>query len=652
MTQVRQIDGVWKLETEGRSVAIHGRDPLRDARAAVAAQVGSGGPSLIVAIGLGIGYLLDALDEAGWPGKVLALEPEPATLDSLLARPIARAWLENGRMRLLAAPAFDGAADAWSLFADGASAPAVIVNPALARLHPERVTAAAALAERLRAEATSNAHARRALGGRYLLNTLRNASSIAAEGNVADLFGTAAITPAIVVAAGPSLDAALPSLQAAMGTALIVCVDTALRPLLAAGIAPHLVVSVDPSEANARHLADVPSCEETCLVAEGSLDSLALEPFRGRTFFFNVSDHQPWPWMSEHGCDVGRLRAWGSVLTSAFDLVVKMGCDPIVMVGTDLAYTDDRPYCRGVVFEEDWRRRAEWGVPLAEQWADAVARHPRVEAVDVHGRPTRTAPHLAAFRNWLLEQMRSASDRRFFNATNGGILHGPGVEPLSFEQLPDVLGGARIDSNAARRHHRTRPNRLPGAAAELSAHAQEKTPSAERLLTAWEQFAPGVTRADIVDALAPRATASPHAPDSAATPSAAFAQVHMIDSWLRPWTESVPLVPMVIPAHRLVESSAVGARIFYFRTMAARLIFCSLQPPDGGLLEDGRPLKAVRSIHDVAIGTYQMCRDELHFQSSDGTDPRTNGRRYTLLVPACVAELEGLPLQEILDRGL
>jgi hypothetical protein len=92
--------------------------------------------------------------------------------------------------------------------------------------------------------------------------------------------------------------------------------------------------------------------------------------------------------------------------------------------------------------------------------------------------------------------------------------------------------------------------------------------------------------------------------------------------------------------------------MFFFRTMAARLIMCSLQPPEGGLLEDGQPLTLAPSIDDVTAGMYRTCKDELHFQSSDGTDPRWNGRAYVLMVPPCIAELEALPLDEILARRL
>ena len=79
----------------------------------------------------------------------------------------------------------------------------------------------------------------------------------------------------------PSLDRNLGEIVEHRRRALVVAADTALRPLLAAGVQPDLVVGVDPSEANARHLTDLSSCPGTWLVAEGSLDPVALATLRG-----------------------------------------------------------------------------------------------------------------------------------------------------------------------------------------------------------------------------------------------------------------------------------------------------------------------------------------------------------------------------------
>src|SRR5439155_23928291 len=131
-----------------------------------------------------------------------------------------------------------------------------------------------------------------------------------------------------------------------------------VRPLLAAGIPPHVAVAVDPSDLNAQHLRDLPDTRGVWLVAEASVDPTVFPQFARRTFTFRVSNHHPWPWLDEHGLGRGQLQAWGSVLTTAFDLACKAGCNPIVFAGADLAYTGGLLYCRNTVYEPEWSHLA------------------------------------------------------------------------------------------------------------------------------------------------------------------------------------------------------------------------------------------------------------------------------------------------------
>jgi hypothetical protein len=240
----------------------------------------------------------------------------------------------------------------------------------------------------------------------------------------------------VLLAAGPSLDEALPLLGAHQHEVVLIATDTALRPCLAAGVAPHFCVAVDPSPANGRHLSDLAVPERTWLCAEGSLLPEALGAFGDRLVVFRVGDHAPWPWMSTVGLTRGRLRAWGSVLTTAFDLAITIGGSPIVFAGADLAYTDARPYCSGTTYERDWATLRSEGVPQ-DVIARSFIRQP-VEVRDVHGRPTVSAPHLISFRDWLVERSAQLEPGRVLNATGAGILHGPSIGQTT---LSGVLGG-------------------------------------------------------------------------------------------------------------------------------------------------------------------------------------------------------------------
>jgi hypothetical protein len=398
-------------------------------------------PPLLIVIGLDEGHLLDALDRRAPGTRVLAIEPDAAAADAFLARQDLLGWRAGGRLKYLAAPDYGGAEDAWRIFPPAHDAFRLLTHPRLS-VGPQAVEAAR-LARKIVFGVRANAEARRKFAPRYLRNVVRNMPAIARGHDVRALAGRYSNVPALITAAGPSLDNAIDQLRSSQSRALFIATDTTLRPLAGAGITPHLVVGADPGEANARHFRELPACSPTWLVAESALDASAAAAFAGRTFWFRVSNHHPWPWLRDLGVDIGQLEMWGSVLTAAFQVACLAGCNPIVIVGADLSFTGGRPYCRGTTYEFDWAYRAATGVSLAQSWHDQMSRSQLRTVPDLNGRDTTTTGALMSFRDWMLAHARR-SGRRVINATGGGILYGDGVLqlPLADALSADVSVGA------------------------------------------------------------------------------------------------------------------------------------------------------------------------------------------------------------------
>src|SRR5947207_12101996 len=93
-------------------------------------------------------------------------------------------------------------------------------------------------------------------GERYFQNAVRN-FRYQRDADAGLLFGRFRNVPLVIVSAGPSLDLNIEELRGIEDRCFILSVDTALRPLLAAGVTPHAVITADPSEMNARHVAGV-----------------------------------------------------------------------------------------------------------------------------------------------------------------------------------------------------------------------------------------------------------------------------------------------------------------------------------------------------------------------------------------------------------
>lgn len=391
-------------------------------------------PPLVVAIGFGEGQLFDVLEQVAPATRVLVFEPDPLVAERCLGR---RDWdrpRESGQLVYLSGPDYAGADAAWRSFPPDPDNHLLLVDPELTRRGGEAATHAARAFKKVLFGARANASARRRFAPRYLENALANLPAMLDGRDVRALSDAYRGVPAVIAGAGPSLDRALPQLAAHSFRALLIATDTALRPMLAAGLRPPLVVGVDPGDKNARHFHGLTGLEHTWLVAESALDPSAVKPFGDRTFWFRLSDHQPWPWYASLGFDTGYLQIWGSVLTAAFQTAVLAGCDPIIFVGADLSFTGGRPYARGTTYEFDWAYSAAIGDTIDRAWQTQMAMCDRITVADVHGTPASTTEPLQAFRDWMVVHA-AKSGRRVVNATGAGILAGPGIEQASLEEV-------------------------------------------------------------------------------------------------------------------------------------------------------------------------------------------------------------------------
>ena len=460
---------------DGRSLRLHSaRDPRREADAQVSQALGERATSVVAVVGAGAGFVLEAL-ESRPETSILVLEPTRDLAFAWLARRSWRGLIDSGRIRLLVGPLYAGSAGASQFLGAAWTHLAVVVNPVLMREAPADVARARAVLDRAAREALQNANARTRFEDLAFRNTLANLVPLLREADAAGLSGAFSGRPAIVVGAGPSLDVNVAALRPLQSSCVIVAADTAVVPCLKGGVTPHLAVALDPSADNARHLTRTALPDSIHLVCEASIDPSVPEAFPGRTFFFRVGRHAPWPWLASAGIDLGVLEAWGSVVTSALDLAVRAGCSPIVFAGLDLAFTGGRPYCRHTPLDDGWARSVGVGHRLEDLWDLFLEARPIVLERGVDGSDVRTAAHLVAFRDWLRDYAAARSHVRFLNGTGGGILHGTSVEPISLSEAAIALqppSGADVAGAVTRLWTASRrPDRTTSVLARLSAAA-------------------------------------------------------------------------------------------------------------------------------------------------------------------------------------
>jgi hypothetical protein len=168
------------------------------------------------------------------------------------------------------------------------------------------------------------------------------------------LFGTRAGAELAVAAAGPTLAEGYAELCARAHA--LVAVDSALKPLLAAGIVPAWVVTQDAHAEGMRRVFDVPRVDlaRTALVYFPETPRAVLAAWPGPRFAARGASELERGLPDPRGC--ARLFASGSVLHPAVDLAVRLGAARVVLHGADFALCGGASHVAGSAWQFDWAR--------------------------------------------------------------------------------------------------------------------------------------------------------------------------------------------------------------------------------------------------------------------------------------------------------
>lgn len=214
--------------------------------------------------------------------------------------------------------------------------------------------------------------------------------------------------PAIVVAAGPSLNKNIQELKNAKNKAFIIAVDTALRPLLKENIVPDMFAIVDATKPI--ELVNVEGAEKIPMITAIASAQEVLAFHTGKKFFYNEGVRYINKPFTECGIDFKNVSSGGSVATIAFSLVYMVGIDTIILVGQDLALTGNKTHADGT-FQEKMEEIDTKGMRMV----------PGYYGEDV---PTRQDfyMYLEWYKNYIKGCKEYRSTLRVINATEGGAM--------------------------------------------------------------------------------------------------------------------------------------------------------------------------------------------------------------------------------------
>lgn len=298
--------------------------------------------------------------------------------------------------------------------------------------------------------------------------------------------------PAFVVSAGPSLDRNRDRLAAAARRGAVLAVNTSAPAVAAAGAPIDLLVAIEALDVSEPMKLAAPVTR--ALALDLTAGGANFEVDVARKLAFCVDTPQYAALAAELGIDT--LGYGGSVATAAFAVAARLGADPIVLVGQDLAYTDGRGYASDTLFGETRVHRAgdRLVIERVAKWEEMTRAgglrvpskvRPCVEVPAWGGGTVNSTHELTLFRRWFEMAARELKGRRrLVDATEGGAsIAGFEEVPLRalLEELPERAHGlhAAIDAAAP-----LEAERVHGVARAVARRSEQLAKAAKRCVRA------------------------------------------------------------------------------------------------------------------------------------------------------------------------
>lgn len=242
------------------------------------------------------------------------------------------------------------------------------------------------------------------------------------------LFGQFKGIPAIICGAGPSLDKNLSLLETIADRALIFAGGTAMNAVNSRGFVPHFGLGIDPNIEQLTRLI-MNTAYEVPFFYRNRVNRKAMRFVHGSRLYitgsggFAISD-----WIEEQLNISGKKVDEGfNVVNFSLSIAREMGCNPIIFVGLDLAYTEQQSYQSGVISHPTHKHRHDFRTKSVDD--DLLVKN------DINNRPVNTLWKWIGESIWLGQCAQQSPNTLYINATEGGI----GMPGITNKPLSEVI---------------------------------------------------------------------------------------------------------------------------------------------------------------------------------------------------------------------
>lgn len=256
----------------------------------------------------------------------------------------------------------------------------------------------------------------------FFRNFFLNFLSITSSRFANALFGKFKDIPAIICGAGPSLGKNGRLLGELENKAIIFAGGTGMNAMNAQGVMPHFGVGIDPNPDQFTRLL-MNEAFETPFLYRCRMLHEALEMVHGeRVYVTGSGGYAISKWLEKKlGLDEEEFQEGFNVLTFSLMLAKKMGCNPLVSAGIDLAYSSDESYSPGIKSHPIHSLKGHFRTKGQE---DQI-----LKVKDIYGKPINTLWKWVAESFWYSTFPGRNPGVTLINCTEGG---------LGFHQVPNM----------------------------------------------------------------------------------------------------------------------------------------------------------------------------------------------------------------------
>lgn len=231
------------------------------------------------------------------------------------------------------------------------------------------------------------------------LNFYKNTKN--ADGYAEELFPEYEGQNVVIVAAGPSLDKNIHVLKEAMDNHApikILCVGTVLRKLINYGITPDVIFEMDPQKSTYTHIEKIEHLNISLILISSTYYEFA-KSYHGKKYLACQSGFDPAERLGHRLFNTG-----GSVTTLALDFAIQAKAKRIIMLGCDMAYTNNLSHAKDTSRYRDTREDSI--IPVKAYFGGTI----------------NSSHLLVMYKDWIEKRilLNDTDTIEFFNSTEGG----------------------------------------------------------------------------------------------------------------------------------------------------------------------------------------------------------------------------------------